>query len=78
MQVRIVCKTLNIMFSAHVNILCHSLFAVAFSGFIAYIEGNAGSDKWIESLLDTLHIWREQDEFAEKIEIERKFYGHRA
>lgn len=45
MQVLIACKTLNIMFSAHVNILCHSLFAVAFSGFIAYIEGNAGSDK---------------------------------
>jgi len=76
MKVRIACKTLNIMFSAHVNILYHSLLAVAFSGFIAYIEGNAGSDKWIESLLDTLHICREKDEFAEKIEIERKFYGH--
>jgi hypothetical protein len=66
------------MFSVHVNSLCNSLFAVAFQVFIAYIEGNTGSDKWIESLLDTLHIWREQDEFAEKIEIERKFYGHRA
>lgn len=59
MQVRIACKILNIMFSAYANNLCHSLFAVAFPGFIAYIERNAGSDKWIESLLDTLHIWRE-------------------
>lgn len=64
------------MFSVHVNSLCNSLFAVAFQGFIAYIEGNAGSVKWDESLLDTLHIWRKKDEFAEKIEIERKFYGY--
>lgn len=56
MQIRIACKMLNIMFSTYANILCHLLFAVAFSGFIAYIEGNAGSDKWIESLLDTLYM----------------------
>ena len=56
MQVRIACKTLNIMFSAPRNILCNLLLAVAFSGFIAYIEGNTGSVKWIESLLDTLYM----------------------
>lgn len=49
MHIRIACKTLNIMFSAYVNILCNLLLAVAFSGVIAYIEGNTGSVKWIES-----------------------------
>lgn len=44
------------MFSAYRNILCNLLLAVAFSGVIAYIEGNAESDKWIESLLDTLYM----------------------
>jgi hypothetical protein len=44
------------MFSTHRNILCNLLLAVAFSGFIAYIEGNTGSVKWIESLLDTLYM----------------------
>ncbi len=56
MQIQFACKTLNIMFSAYRNILCNLLLAVAFSGVIAYIEGNAESDKWIESLLDTLYM----------------------
>ena len=34
-------------------------------------DRTSGSNRcWIR------YIWREQDEFAEKIEIERKFYGH--